>query len=67
MIRYRYEIHPRPAELGGGWRLRRLEDDEEVGGGVFPPERLKDEQANREAYSDALQEGESGLASRGEA
>jgi len=31
-----YEITPRPAELGGGWRLRLLENGEEVGGGVFP-------------------------------
>lgn len=33
-----YEINPRPTELGGGWRLRLLEDGEEVGGGVFPVE-----------------------------
>ncbi|MET3109333.1 hypothetical protein AAKU58_004185 [Oxalobacteraceae bacterium GrIS 1.18] len=33
-----YEINPRPTELGGGWRLRLLEDGEEVGGGVFPIE-----------------------------
>lgn len=36
--RYSYEITQRPAELGGGWRLRLLEDDTEVGGGVFPAE-----------------------------
>lgn len=35
-MNYAYEITPRPAELGGGWRLRLLENDEEVGGGVFP-------------------------------
>lgn len=35
-MQYSYEITPRPAELGGGWRLRLLEDGEEVGGGVFP-------------------------------
>ena len=35
-MRYSYEIKPRPAELGGGWRLCLLEDGEEVGGGVFP-------------------------------
>lgn len=34
-MRYSYEITPRSVELGGGWRLRLLEDDEEVGGGVF--------------------------------
>lgn len=33
-----YEINPRPPELGGGWRLRFLEDGVEVGGGVFPIE-----------------------------
>lgn len=31
-----YEIDPHPADLGGGWRLRLLENGEEVGGGVFP-------------------------------
>ncbi|WP_455289718.1 hypothetical protein [Cupriavidus necator] len=31
MTTYRYEIHPRPAELDRGWRLRPLEDDLEVG------------------------------------
>jgi hypothetical protein len=35
-MQYSYEITPRPAELGGGWRLRLLEDGEEVGGGAFP-------------------------------
>lgn len=33
---YTYEITPRPRELGGGWKLRMLEDGQEVGGGVFP-------------------------------
>lgn len=36
-MQYSYDITPRPAELGGGWRLRLLEDGVEVGGGVFPP------------------------------
>lgn len=35
-IKHSYEISPRPVELGGGWRLRLLENGEEVGGGVFP-------------------------------
>ena len=35
-MRYTYTLTPRPDELGGGWRLRLLEDDVEVGGGVFP-------------------------------
>lgn len=33
---YSYEIKPRPVELGGGWQLRLLEGEQEVGGGVFP-------------------------------
>jgi hypothetical protein len=37
-ISYSYQIKPRPVELGGGWRLQLLEDQEEVGGGVFPIE-----------------------------
>jgi len=35
-MQYSYEIATRPVELGGGWRLRLLEGDVEVGGGVFP-------------------------------
>lgn len=35
-IQYDYEILPLKAEAGGGWRLRLLQDGEEVGGGVFP-------------------------------
>lgn len=31
-----YEIVPRPADLGGGWKLTLLEDGQEAGGGVFP-------------------------------
>jgi hypothetical protein len=52
MIQYSYEIDPRPAELGGGWRLRLMEDGIEVGGGVFP------------AYDDALAEASVWLSSR---
>ena len=35
---YSYEITPRPVELGGGGRLRLLENEVEQGGGVFPVE-----------------------------
>lgn len=36
-----FEIVPRPAGLGGGWKLILLEDGQEAGGGVFPvPEEL---------------------------
>lgn len=34
-MKHSYEINPRSVELGGGWRLRLLEDGEEAGGGVF--------------------------------
>lgn len=70
-----YQIDPRPAELGGGWRLRLLEDGVEVGGGVFPlsaylPEDagLIDaaalEMADWDAYQDACAEAQAWLASR---
>lgn len=54
-----YEINPRPAELGAGWRLRLLEDGEEVGGGVFPAEEGFDtpEEANQFAFNDAFASG----------
>lgn len=35
-MRYSYEITLRAAELGGGWKLRLLDGDLEMGGGVFP-------------------------------
>ena len=50
-----YEITPRPVELGSGWRLRCLEDGQEVGGGVFPPVEGFDDPADalQAAYDDA--------------
>ncbi len=67
---YRYEITPRPADLGGGWRLRLIEDGEEVGGGVFPLSEYATaenaEEAASYAYEDALAEASAWLASRGE-
>ena len=62
---YTYEILPRPAELGGGWKLRLLERGEEVGGGVFPPENATAE-ARFDAHVDAMAVGEDWLASRPE-
>lgn len=61
---HRYEIEPRASHLGGGWRLRCFEGDEEVAGGVFPldPE-LGHDDADKEAYGDAMEEGEAWLAS----
>ena len=35
-MQYSYEITPRPAELGSGWKLRLLHGDVEMGGGMFP-------------------------------
>lgn len=54
-MRYNYEISPRPLEVGGGWRLRLLEDGEEVGGGVFPPvDDIEDaNEALQAAFDDA--------------
>ncbi len=55
----RFEIIPRPANVGGGWRLQLFEDDTEVGGGVYPPiEYILDQKlAADEAYIDAYEEG----------
>ena len=65
---YNYEIEPRPSELGGGWRLRLLEDDMEVGGGIFPPiediEEGNTDLAAQKAYDDALSEASIWLATR---
>ncbi len=58
----RYEIAPRGPELGGGWRLRLIEDGEEVGGGVFPASET--EESKTEAYAEAMDEAEGWLASR---
>jgi hypothetical protein len=76
---YRYSIEPRPAELGGGWRLRLLENGEEVGGGVFPlspylylsdfpatDEANEREMAEKAAYEDALAEASAWVAARQE-
>ena len=54
-MKHSYEINPRPVELGGGWRLRLLEGNEEVGGGVFPPvESIEDAtEALQAAFDDA--------------
>lgn len=64
---YSYEITPRPAHLGGGWRLRLLENGEEVGGGVFPPvEGIEDAaEALQAAFLDAEETAYDWLDSRG--
>lgn len=67
---YAYEILPRPDHLGGGWRLRLLEDGQEVGGGVFPMEAamleggMTRDEALAEAFADAEAEAYDWLDSR---
>lgn len=64
---FSYEITQRPVELGGGWRLRLLEDGVEVGGGVFPPDGGSEstmEDALQAAYEDAESEAYAWLDSR---
>lgn len=61
---HRFEIEPRPVSLGGGWRLRLLEQSPdgseiEMGDGIFPPEVEINED---DAYADALQTGEDWMA-----
>ena len=65
-MNYSYEILPRPAELGGGWRLRLLEGDVEVGGGVFPPSEFADNETDalQLAHFDAEDEAYAWLDSR---
>jgi len=41
-MKYRYEVTPRAADLGGGWNLKLFEGDVEAGGGVFPLEWADD-------------------------
>ena len=63
---YSYEITPRPDELGGGGRLRLLEDGVEVGGGVFPPDDASEtpKDALQAAFDDAESEAYAWLDSR---
>lgn len=62
---YRYEIEPRSAELGGGWRMRLLDGDLEVGGGVFPlAEYETEDEPAQAAYAEAMDEATAWLASK---
>lgn len=66
-MKHSYEITPRQDDLGGGWRLRLLEDGVEVGGGVFPMEGGSEtprETALQEAFDDAEAEAYAWLDSR---
>lgn len=53
---YAYSITSLPDALGFGWRLRLLDNGEEVGGGVFPPvEGIDDaEEALQAAHDNAM-------------
>lgn len=59
-MQYSYEITPRPAELGGGWRLRLLQNGEEMGGGVFPTEQEKADPQKGMTWWNAMTETERG-------
>lgn len=63
---YKYKIDQRGLEVGGGWRLKLFENDIDVGGGVFPLAEytFAGENADVEAYNDALAEATRWLASR---
>lgn len=63
MPAYRYEIKKRPEGLGGGYRLRLIEDGQEVGGGVFAPED-ETEAAELDAHMAAEDEGQYWLSTR---
>lgn len=52
MPKYEFEITERSQNVGGGWKLRLIEDGQEVGGGVFPD------------YDDALCEADDWLSTR---
>lgn len=59
--KYSFTVEARPAKLGGGWKLTLLEDDLEVGGGVYPAHNAA-EQAS--AYNDASEFGQNWLDTR---
>lgn len=67
MSEYSYEIVSRPADLGGGWKLRLLEDGEEMGGGVFPLaayQGANEKEAGKKALADAMAEADEWIESR---
>ena len=70
-MEYTYDILLRPDDLGGGWRLRLLQDGEEVGGGVFPVSwnvivaGMTPAEALADAFADAEAEAYDWLDSRG--
>jgi hypothetical protein len=70
MKRERFEIDPRPAEVGGGWQLRLIGRDEEtgeeidMGGGAVP---AVDGEDDKDAYAELVEVGEVWLAVESEA
>lgn len=73
MSDYNYEIEPRAAAAGGGWRLnwrlKLLRDGEEVGGGAYPATayaQYADEHASAAdcAHADAQGDGEAWVEAR---
>ena len=59
MAERRFEVSPRPAELGGGWNLRLFEQEPdgteiEMGGGAFP---VTADITEADAYADAFETG----------
>jgi DNA-directed RNA polymerase subunit RPC12/RpoP len=63
-----FEVTPRAANLGGGYKLRLLDTDgSEAGGGVFPLDEYGyAENPDDAAYADAYNEGMAWMATRGE-
>lgn len=61
--RFTYHINARGDDVGGGYRLKLMDNGEEVGGGAFP---LTDETTDDDAHADAFEAGEAWLLSRGE-
>jgi hypothetical protein len=61
---FSYEITPRAAHVGGGWRLQLFEGAFEVGGGVYS---ASGDVSSDDAYQDALSDADAWLVSRGEA
>lgn len=63
--RLRYEIEPRPAAVGGGWRLHLIAEDPETGaeietgGGVFPDVTELDD--GDDPYTAAMEAGQTWL------
>ncbi len=58
---HRILVEPQPDALGGGWSLRLLEGETEVGGGVFPLgeywlSTTQEKEARRLAPEDTMQE-----------